>query len=230
MLKKLKQYFSKESLLKQSYDETEKTLNICREMFDETVRSLRYSNTADLQIDIYEKDQQINKYQQEIRRKMMTHLAVSPKKEIHTALVLISIVIDVERIGDYTKNIEDLAKNHPKELKVGKYEETLKRLEDEVKAKFKSVTSAFASYDIQAARDVMSEHRSITKQCDIILNELVSEPYKEIASNDAVALGLFVRYLKRVSAHLTNIVSSIVNPFDKIGFKPEEDESDNNSD
>ncbi|NIP41212.1 MAG: PhoU domain-containing protein, partial [candidate division Zixibacteria bacterium] len=105
MLKKLKEYFSKESLLSQSYDETEKTLNICSEMFDETVRSLRYSDTADLKIDIYEKDKQINKYQQEIRRKMMTHLAVSPRKEIHNALVLISIVIDVERIGDYAKNI-----------------------------------------------------------------------------------------------------------------------------
>lgn len=225
MLKKLKEYFSKESLLSQSYDETEKTLNICSEMFDETVRSLRYSDTADLKIDIYEKDKQINKYQQEIRRKMMTHLAISPRKEIHNALVLISIVIDVERIGDYAKNIEDLAKNHPKKLQVGKYEDTIKKLEAEVKAKFKSVTAAFASDDIKVARDVMSEHRSITKQCDIILNELVSRPYSEIGSNDAVALGLFVRYLKRVSAHLTNIVSSIVNPFDRIGFKPDEEES-----
>jgi hypothetical protein len=30
---------------------------------------------------------------------------------------------------------------------------------------------------------------------------------------------LYLRYLKRVSAHLKNIASSVVNPFDRIGFR-----------
>jgi phosphate transport system protein len=219
MFKILKQFLQKESLLVQSYIETEKTLKTCQEMFEETVRSLRYSDTAVLKIDIREKDQQINKYQQEIRRKMLSHLAIAETKELSTALVLISIVIDVERIGDYTKNIEDLAKRHPKRLKVGKYDDIIAQLEKEVKSKFESVIAAFTEYDIESAREVMGDHRSINKQCDQILNELVSDPTCEIPSNALVALALFVRYLKRISSHLTNIVSSVANPFDMIGFK-----------
>jgi len=194
-------------------------LKTCKEMFDETVRSLRYSDTAKLETDIYEKDRQINKYQQEIRRMMMTHLAVSPQTEIHPALVMISIVIDVERLGDYAKNIEELAKAHPKRLHAGSYEEIVGNLEDEVKSKFESVTSAFRIYDIEAAKEVMDEHRSITRQCDKLVTSLVGKVISEIPANDQVALALYLRYLKRISSHLTNIVSSIVNPFDMIGYK-----------
>ena len=31
-------------------------------------------------------------------------------------LVLLNIVVDIERVGDYTKNILDLAMNHPKKI------------------------------------------------------------------------------------------------------------------
>ena len=219
MFKVLKKYLKKESLMVQAYEETEETLKTCKEMFEETVHSLRYSDKAALKIDIRKKDQQINKYQQEIRRMMMTHLAISSQTEVHQALVMTSIVIDVERIGDYAKNIEDLAKVHPKRLMAGPYEDIVKNLEDEVKSKFESVTSAFKIYDIEAAKEVMDEHRSITKQCDLLVNELVAEPKSEIPANDQVALALYVRYLKRISSHLTNIVSSVVNPFAMIGFK-----------
>lgn len=222
MFKIIKKYLKKESLLAQAYAETETMLKTCLEMYEATVRSLRYSDTAELKIDIYQKDKLINDYQQKLRRKMLTHLAVSSQKDISTALMMTSIVIDVERIGDYTKNIEDLARKHPQRLSVSKYDAVIKKLEDEVKSKFESVTSAFTIYDIKAATGVMDEHRSITKQCDIIVNELVSKEYDAVPSNDLVALALFVRYLKRISSHLTNIVSAVVNPFEKIGFNKED--------
>ena len=228
MFKTIKKYFKKESLLIQSYQETEKTLQTCKEMFAETVKSLRYSDSAELSIDIREKDKQINNYQQEVRRKMLTHLAISPKTEVNPALVLISIVIDVERIGDYTKNIEDLAKAHPKRLNGGQYEETIKQLEDEVKSKFESVTSAFTVYDVGAAKEIMDDHRSITKECDKIITRFVAEQISDIPGNDAVALALYLRYLKRISSHLTNIVSSVVNPFDMIGYSDKDKKKKDN--
>jgi len=46
--------------------------------------------------------------------------------------------------------------------------------------------------------------------------------------NEAVSTALYVRFLKRISAHLMNIASSIVNPFDRIGFR--DDDPDNPSD
>ena len=43
-----------------------------------------------------------------------------------------------------------------------------------------------------------------------------------MSSGDAVAVALYVRYLKRVAAHLLNILSSVVNPFERIGYREEE--------
>jgi len=39
--------------------------------------------------------------------------------------------------------------------------------------------------------------------------------------NDAIATALYTRYLKRISAHLINIATSIFNPFERIGFREE---------
>ena len=40
--------------------------------------------------------------------------------------------------------------------------------------------------------------------------------------NEAVSTALYVRFLKRISAHLMNIASSVVNPFDRIGFRDDD--------
>ena len=42
----------------------------------------------------------------------------------------------------------------------------------------------------------------------------------------SVAAALYIRYLKRISAHLMNIASSVVNPFERIGFKSEGPDAD----
>ena len=43
-----------------------------------------------------------------------------------------------------------------------------------------------------------------------------------ISSREAVIAALASRYTKRISAHLSNLASSVVNPFDRIGFRPGE--------
>ena len=60
----------------------------------------------------------INAYEREVRRKVFTHLAVTGERDLHAGLVLVSVVIDIERIGDYTKNIVELALHHPDKLDV----------------------------------------------------------------------------------------------------------------
>ena len=43
-----------------------------------------------------------------------------------------------------------------------------------------------------------------------------------LAVTEAVSTALYARYLKRISAHMMNVASSMVNPFDRIGFRQEE--------
>ena len=45
--------------------------------------------------------------------------------------------------------------------------------------------------------------------------------FKSLTTTAAATLALYIRWLKRINAHLRNITTSIVNPFDLIGFKPD---------
>ena len=65
----------------------------------------------------------------------------------------------------------------------------------------------------------MSEHWWIARKSDEILHSLITRSSGHLACAEAVTAALYVRFLKRTSAHLMNIASSLVNPFDRIGFR-----------
>jgi phosphate uptake regulator len=91
---------------------------------------------------------------------------------------------------------------------------------------FNLMIEALPSGDVAKAKEVMSEHWWIAKRSDDIMDHLVSNGDEALTASEAVSTALYTRYLKRISAHLMNIASSVVNPFDRIGFRPEE-EGDN---
>jgi phosphate uptake regulator len=215
--------FTSDNLMQQAFDATVEMFNEDFSMFKESVRSLRHSDSAELKFDIYAADKKINKYEREVRRKVLAHLAVGGPKDVGLGLVLISVVSDVERIGDYTKNITELAQAHPKRLHGFKYEEKLVEIEIHITEKFSQVTEAYSKSDEALAAQLMTQHKEITDWCDGVVNEIIAIGAEEdIYVGHAVALALYVRFLKRISAHLTNIVSSVVNPFPRIGYRYKE--------
>jgi phosphate uptake regulator len=68
----------------------------------------------------------------------------------------------------------------------------------------------------------MSEHWWIARRADGILNSLIVREDPDLVCSEAVSAALYVRFLKRISAHLMNIASSVVNPFDRIGFRDDD--------
>ncbi len=218
MIKLLKEVFKKEDLLQESYDNSIEMLKMEKEMFVAAHESLRKSDSGEMSIDIYALDKKINEHQRDIRRKVLAHMIASASKDIVFGLIQVSIVIDIERIGDYVKNMVDLANSHPKRLTAGDLEEKLQNLGKKIPKRLETLIKAFEDSDVDAARSLMSKHRSITKRCEELLTSLISENHPELTTGDAVAVALYVRYLKRISSHITNIASGIVNPFDRIGF------------
>ena len=109
MFKQIFELFKSDSLYNQALLECHEMLDIDKEMFNESMNTLRNSDTADIPIDIYAMDKKINEFERDVRRKVMTHLAISGRENLGSGLILVSVVIDIERIGDYTKNIYDLA-------------------------------------------------------------------------------------------------------------------------
>ena len=212
-----------DNLLKQALADSHEMLESTQEMFRESVRSLRNSESGEVRFNVYDKDIQVNKYEREVREKVLKHLAITGGANIIPGLILTSIVIDIERLGDYTKNIMDLAVDHPRKLTCGDYEDDVRTVEKGVTDLFARVIPAVKQTDKDAAGKLVNEYLWIAKKCDAMLGELIREEGQSLSLGDAVSTALYVRYLKRVAGHLLNIATSVVNPFRAIGFVKDHD-------
>jgi len=220
MLKRWLAIFQKDTLMDHAYHRSFEMFDILREMFTTARESLRHMEDTEIGIDIYDKDLEVNRFEREVRREVFNHLAVSGPERLPSGLALVSIIIDIERIGDYTKNIVELALNHPGKLHGAKYEEDLQRVEAAVEENLVKTKSCFESCDEASALELLKKYDWVNPVCDERLMELVKEEDKSIRPGDAVSLALYFRWLKRINSHLRNIITSVVNPFDRIGFKP----------
>jgi len=220
MLKEIKQLWKSDTLLDEAWEQTFKMLEIDEEMFLEATRSLRESDDAEVNLEVRRKDKQVNAFERDVRRKVMTHCTLRGPTQLPGGMVLVSIIIDMERIGDYTKNIFDLAVNHPKRLHGGVFEEDLARVEAAVKELFVRCRACLRESDDDAALELLSEYDWVGGVCENCVMALVKEEETSLSPGDAVSLALYSRWLKRINSHLRNVASSVVNPFDRIGFKP----------
>jgi phosphate uptake regulator len=170
--------------------------------------------------DPYSIDKQVNKREIEIREKILKHLAFGADKvDIAPALSLSSIVIDIERIGDYCKNMFELAEIYPEKLDEDSYIQKLKEMSEEISHEFDVTYLAFKEADEEKAEYVMKKHLEINKILENLLREVAKDD--SLKPRKAIIIALLTRYFKRVSAHLKNVASSIVNPYPKISFQPE---------
>ena len=172
--------------------------------------------------DIYNRDMEVNKYEREVRRNVLSHLSISGTGSLPSDFILTSIIIDIERIGDYTKNIVELAINHPGKLSGGIFEEKLQKIEKAVEDNFTQTRDCFESGNSNIASELLKKYDWVSRDCDSSLISLVKEEDKSMKTGNAVALALYFRWLKRINSHLRNVTTSVVNPFDRIGFKPKE--------
>ena len=218
MWREILKLLGKSNLQKQALQECHEMLDICAEMVRASVDSLRHRDDASIDIDIYAMDLKLNAFERDVRRKVMTHLSLGHTADIASGLVLVSVVIDIERIGDYSKNIYDLARRHPSRLHGGPVEARLAAIETEVLKQFPQTVQTFRTGNVEDARRLMQSYKKdISREVSALETAIVSGEV-DVPAHDAAALVLYARFLKRISAHSRNLVSSLVNPFDRIGY------------
>ena len=116
-----------------------------------------------------------------------------------------------------------MAQQHTKRLKAGSIEEDLQLVESRVTSLFSDMIKTFKNSDEDKARQLMVAYKGgISNNCDEITNRIVNGEVTDLPSADAAAVALYARYLKRIAAHSRNIITSVVNPFDRIGYKYKE--------
>ena len=210
-----------EDLLSQAWDESYKMMMLSNEMFTQAIKYLREGENDETIRMLKKRDVEINTFQRDVRKKVVTHYAISQDiDDLPNGLVLLNMVVDVERLGDYTKNILDLALNHPNIIKSEEFSEDLYHVEQEVISRFSKTLEAIHTQDADVAQKLLANYKTtLTSISDTIVNGCISGEISLGDESKTVALALYARYLKRIGAHLKNITTVLVNPFDAVGYK-----------
>ncbi len=200
-----------------AFEEALRMLKASHSMHKDAVAALHRPGV--LVADIYDRDKEINRYERDVRRKILTHLTVSPKPDVNLGLILTAIIVDIERIGDLTKNIVELATASPQAFDGGELDEEISELEEIVEMMFAELITALERPDEELAREVLENHRRLANRVELALRLLRNNSVLAGQAGLAVTAALYLRYMKRVSAHLKNVATSVVNPFYRIGFR-----------
>lgn len=165
---------------------------------------------------IYKTDQKINLSEQEIRKRILIHLSTNPNCNLPACLSLISVVKDAERLGDYVKNLFELNKLLKDSKKDGElFKKLFEASSTELIILFGKVSTAFKNSDKDIAVEAIQLGREIAMECEDVIEEVVKSDYN---ARQAVVIALGARYIKRISIHLTNIVTSVTNPLPELDF------------
>jgi len=217
MLKELLAIFNKDSKLDEAFRHSYEMLDITRDMFLKAKSSLREADNNQLDKSIYKQDKRINKFEREVRKGVLQHLTITGREGLPSGLTLVSIISDIERVGDYIKNMVELAENHPKRLHAGNNEENLCRVESAVEDAFVRVRAVLETSDEDEAVAFIEDYIWLNPLCDQRVTEYIKEMDQSVSPGDAVTLALYFRYLKRIHSHLRNVATSVYRPFHKIG-------------
>ncbi|MBU2648348.1 hypothetical protein KKI24_26815 [bacterium] len=224
MLKKLSQLWKGDAPLKKEYQQFVTMLNLAREMYHKIIDALNQGEQIkELAAEIYQKDLEINKLERKIRKALVTHLSVNPGEAVAGSLVLMSIVKDAERLGDFCKNLYEATEYWCRSCSELFYADRIKEFEKNVSEVFDLTIKAFETEDSVLAAEIIQDEARWDKRFDGFIGELVNS---EVTTREAVCTVLMIRTLKRLHAHLSNIASSVVLPLHRLDSRPEElDES-----
>jgi phosphate uptake regulator len=175
---------------------------------------------ADVNDALRARDRKVNELEREIRRELMVHTSVFGGIDTPAVLLYMSLVKDIERIGDYAKNLLDLALDGANLAETAE-PELWQRLRTDVSAYIVDAGDAFLRRDEDRSRRLLNRGGALLEEFDDSVSRLVSG---EDAGPQAVARALAHRYLKRVVAHLMNILSAVVMPLDRLDYFDEDPE------
>lgn len=170
--------------------------------------------------ELYDQDIQVNKLEREIRKLIVVHLSVRKRPvDIPYCLLLLSLVKDVERLGDYAKNLSELIDLRPGPPPDDANTQELQTIRGHVELKFAEAPKIFSQGDQDRAVTLIHEGRAYNKRCDELVKRVAASGYDGPTS---VSLALAARYYKRFGGHLINVLSSVVMPVHKLDFFDED--------
>jgi len=216
MLKEMIILWKSKGLMRKVVEEFGEMLNDDGYIFSQAWRAFENSELAEeLTKPVHDRDRAVNEREREIRRMLLEHLAMTGGQDSSGCLVMMSLVKDAERIGDYSKNIFDLALLLDKSAPQMKYFGRFSELQGKLGFHLKNVQKAFLGEDELLAQKILDDYAPLKEECSKLLEDLFAD---ELPTREAVATTLLSRYFKRINSHVSNIASGLVYPLDQIDF------------
>jgi len=223
MFKNIMRFWKGKDFLSQVLEDFKSMLNDTEEMFSSICKKLiDNEDEPNLKNKIYTFDKRVNEAEKDIRKRIIEHLTIQPSVDVATSLLLMSVVKDAERLGDYSKNLFEVSKLLNKPINKQRYRELFNNIEEEILKLFKQTKQAFIESDEDKAAKSWVYERDIAKRCDRIIEELAKS--NNLSVNEAVCFTLIARYCKRLTAHLTNIATSVILPLADLDYFDEKRE------
>ncbi|MAR79829.1 MAG: hypothetical protein CL427_00010 [Acidimicrobiaceae bacterium] len=210
-----------ESGLENIESQVQRMVNDARHTFDLALSAVTGGAVETVADEIRETDRQINATEVEIRRALLVHASVHGGIDTPEVLAFMNMIKDLERIGDYNKNIFDLAEEGVSFTESPELE-TILSLRDEVSSRISLMGEILSVRDEERARTYIERGDELRKDFDRRVNELL---HSTEAAVTAVPKALLFRFLKRVSAHSSNVVSAVVMPVDQLDYFDESEDT-----
>jgi len=173
------------------------------------------TDEPDLKQRIYDIDKKVNLLQRHIRKRIVEHLSLQPTVDVTACLLLMSVVKDAERLGDYCKNLYQVSEFLQRPLDGALFKRYFDELDKDILGLFGQTKDAFIGADEEKAKSTWDDHRRINKLCDKIVEDLI---HSDLKVDEAVCLALIARYFKRIVSHLVNIATSVVLPLSDLDY------------
>jgi len=169
--------------------------------------------------DIRKTDKGVNKAERAVRRELVVHVSArGTSADIPLVLASMSVVKDAERIGDHAKDIWDIA-NRGVDLSDAEDIDVLMRSRDRISNLIGETARVFGDKDLEAAHALLQSSDELQDEYDERIDEQL---HTDKPAREAVPRALLYRYFKRISAHLMNILTSLVMPIDRLDYYDED--------
>jgi phosphate uptake regulator len=191
---------------------TELTLDAGRHFFDGPP-------TPEERTSVSKRDIELNKMERRLRKQVIVHLALGEgPRDAAYGLLLMSLVKDVERIGDYCKNISEVYDDGGGPVPDDDNAAELREIRAIVEETLSATAPVFSASNTEAALDLILKGREVNRRCDALVKRIATADYNA-ATTTTLVLG--ARYYKRIQSHLLNVLSGVVMPLHKLDYYDE---------
>ena len=169
---------------------------------------------------LFQQDIRVNQSERSIRKQVVAHLSLQGNRlDVPYCLLLMSLVKDVERLGDYAKNILELVDFGPDQFPDDEAVQELQSIRRGVEDLFTAALEILSSSESDQALRLIREGREIAQRSDDLIESIARAQY-DTSTTTALVLG--TRYYKRIGGHVLNVISSVVMPLHKVDYFDED--------